>query len=779
MPRADKLKNNFLLGEISPLSHGQLRSDQYEAGVEHLKNFFVLPQGGVIKRSGTRGVALSSTSVSSEAHLIPFVVSEDDSYVIEISPDIDWTLFKDHAVNGTLSSANFRAHIGQDTQYLQIGDTMMFKSNSYPVTLRRVSASTWSFGTFETINGIKAKGPFNSQNILDSGTYTAATITPSGTTGTITLTASGAGFFEDGWAGRQVLMQDSAGNYTRVEFGTYSTATLYTGCTVLGAAFASAVASSIWALGLLHNGTGSALSGGAGCKAIGIYQDRLALGGFDLAPNRIALSRPGVYNDFMHLEPDATEVDDDGILLDIADRRNNNILWLQGTANGLLFGTIGSEGVVEGSDDDSTLTPSNVSARIFSNYGSSAKRPAPLATGSDYLVPSGSQRALRKIGRNRQVGAFETTEISALHEHLLQHKVSHVQHQLEPYPRLWATVLRGSPEATLDYDDSFKTEMICALYDSKSGVFAPSRVELGGYGNAGGDSPLIRSVAVIPSPDGTRDEAWILAERYINGTTYKSIEYFTPEFEQDTPLESGVFLDASASTDSKEYILAVTQASPAVITFRASTTLFSNGNIVKIEDVTGMTELNGNTYTLANKSGNTFELQGVDSTGFNAFTYSSQGVGRLTTVSYTNATFANETWRYVADGIDMGDVTLDSNGTFTFDRATHVHSGYPYNADMKLLRPEAGSATGTAMGKTQRIHRVSLMLDKTVNLKIGKDFDNLYPVRAAAATDLFTGIVSVNSNIDYELGNRLCLRIDTPLPGTILAITQHLATQDR
>ena len=61
----------------------------------------------------------------------------------------------------------------------------------------------------------------------------------------------------------------------------------------------------------------------------------------------------------------------------------------------------------------------------------------------------------------------------------------------------------------------------------------------------------------------------------------------------------------------------VSQANPAVVT---AVNTFANGEQVTISNVVGMTELNGNTYTVANVTANDFELSGVDSTAFTAYT---------------------------------------------------------------------------------------------------------------------------------------------------------------
>ena len=66
-------------------------------------------------------------------------------------------------------------------------------------------------------------------------------------------------------------------------------------------------------------------------------------------------------------------------------------------------------------------------------------------------------------------------------------------------------------------------------------------------------------------------------------------------------------------------ITGATKANPVVIT-NSSTNSFVNGEVVKIVSVGGMVELNGNTYTVANRSDTTFELSGVNGTGYTTYT---------------------------------------------------------------------------------------------------------------------------------------------------------------
>lgn len=84
-------------------------------------------------------------------------------------------------------------------------------------------------------------------------------------------------------------------------------------------------------------------------------------------------------------------------------------------------------------------------------------------------------------------------------------------------------------------------------------------------------------------------------------------------------LTTGVISLISTNT---KFITAVTQANPAVVTTNIAHG-YANGDIVEIVGVVGMTELNGNLYTVAGATSTTFQLSGIDSTGYTA--YSSAG----------------------------------------------------------------------------------------------------------------------------------------------------------
>lgn len=81
-----------------------------------------------------------------------------------------------------------------------------------------------------------------------------------------------------------------------------------------------------------------------------------------------------------------------------------------------------------------------------------------------------------------------------------------------------------------------------------------------------------------------------------------------------------IFKDEGIITQTAQAITGITQANPAVLTYSGADT-YANGDRVVISGVSGMVQVNNREFTVANVNAgaNTFELQGLDSTGFTAY----------------------------------------------------------------------------------------------------------------------------------------------------------------
>lgn len=132
-------------------------------------------------------------------------------------------------------------------------------------------------------------------------------------------------------------------------------------------------------------------------------------------------------------------------------------------------------------------------------------------------------------------------------------------------------------------------------------------------------------------------------------------------------------------------ITGITKANPAVVTYSGADT-FNNGDEVYIEGVSGMTEVNGRLFTInnVNTGANTFELQGVDSTGYTAYTANGTikntifTLGGVTPASATVAINVSWTASSGAKGYNVymtsGSTTATTMNDFGFVATTSVPS---------------------------------------------------------------------------------------------------------
>ncbi len=79
----------------------------------------------------------------------------------------------------------------------------------------------------------------------------------------------------------------------------------------------------------------------------------------------------------------------------------------------------------------------------------------------------------------------------------------------------------------------------------------------------------------------------------------------------------GALLRVSSAEAAAKVITGITAANPPVVT--SSTHGYANGDIVRIADVVGMVQVNDRAFVVANQTTNTFELKGVDGTGYTAY----------------------------------------------------------------------------------------------------------------------------------------------------------------
>jgi hypothetical protein len=123
------------------------------------------------------------------------------------------------------------------------------------------------------------------------------------------------------------------------------------------------------------------------------------------------------------------------------------------------------------------------------------------------------QRAGRKLfaaDYNFYLNRYDSTDQSKYSYHISIGGIVALAYQQEPWSVLWGVRADG---ALLSY-----------TFNREDNVMAWCRHNLGNGG-------FCESVAVIPAPDGLRDELWMIVRRTINGVVIRTVEYVPKHFE--------------------------------------------------------------------------------------------------------------------------------------------------------------------------------------------------------------------------------------------------------
>jgi Flp pilus assembly protein TadG len=131
--------------------------------------------------------------------------------------------------------------------------------------------------------------------------------------------------------------------------------------------------------------------------------------------------------------------------------------------------------------------------------------------------------------------------------------------------------------------------------------------------------------------------------------------------------------DADWTDGSSKNISGATRANPVVIT--SNNHGFSNGDIVWISGVRGMTQINDRAFVVANRSANTFQLQGVNGSSYS--NYSRNGTIRrcLTSecrvvVTADNHGFSTNDWTYITGVGGMTQINSSGDTAWQVERLT-------------------------------------------------------------------------------------------------------------
>ena len=297
----------------------------------------------------------------------------------------------------------------------------------------------------------------------------------------------------------------------------------------------------------------------------------------------------------------------DGLSYTIAHNQVNTIRWMQSTSRGISIGTTGGVFLGSASTPATAVTPTDFSAHPHLAWGAQDDN-FPIQTGAgNVLYPQIGGLVVREVLYSFERDQLIARPISRLAEHVtVGGLVRQTAYTQQPNSLAWFIRSDG--------------QLISLTYEPLEEVVGWSRHILGGS-LAGESNPVVESVAVVHNTP--NDELWMIVRRTVDGATKRYVEYMTAERAANDRQDDSFYVDSGITKFDSKAITGATDVNPVVIT--ATGHGFSNGDKVRIRDVKGMAEINDISFKIAEVQTNSFELATINGLVVTAATQANPG----------------------------------------------------------------------------------------------------------------------------------------------------------
>jgi hypothetical protein len=839
---------SFVAGEFGPKLSGRTDFEKYSSGCKTLENMMVHPQGMASRRIGTKFVSEVKTS-SLKTRLIPFEFSTTQTYMLEFGngyirffKDKGQILEGDITISG-ITKANpgvvtATAHGYSDGDFVIISavagmtqvngktykvaskttntfelqdvdgnnvDTSGYSTYSSAGTINKIYQITTNYLTAElfqiktaqsadvlyithpnhevsklertghtswTLSEVSfTKGPFLSENTTAITLTTSATTVGSGRT----LTASSS-LFASTDVGRQVELGDGWGTITAYTSGTVVTWTITEAATGSG--------STTWSLGAFSDTTGHP-------SCVSFFEQRLVFAATSNEPQTLYFSKSGDYEN-MTSGTDAA----DAMVYTIASNFVNAIRYLKSQRT-LIIGTTGGEYTLSADGTDAAVTPTNITIKKQSSYGSA--NVDALTVGNAVIFLQRAKRKIRELAYNFDQDSYVAPDLTILNDAVTESGVNEMEFQQSPDSLIWV-VRDDGVLGSLCYQ---RSENVVAWTRHKlGGHFGECTITVTDYSNISVGTKL-----KLTKSDGT---SVTFTSESSGGTAPDETLGFRPNQDNDTTADN-IYTAINAHED-----FTVENPASNVVTVRETTHSAGLLTITSTDDVRLAVTSEGNSVveSIASISGSLNEdelwcickrtINGTtrryvevfsdfdfDETDPEVFHFVDSGLsydGTATTSITGLEHLEGETVTILADGATHATKTV-SSGAITLDRSSKkVKVGLAYSSILQTMRLDggAGEYAGTAQSKIKRISKVTLRLFETVGAKVGNSLTNLDSIPFRTTSDPLDTPVStflegdkvIEFPGDYDTDGYIVVKQEQALPLSVLAIYPELVTHD-
>lgn len=562
MAKIKTIQTNFSAGELSPQGRGRVDIARYNNALKSMQNLISLSLGGVRKRPGLERLASVKTG---SPRLIPYIINQDEAFMLEIGDGYGRVYLPDGTQVGApyeFIHPYTAAQFGSLDYSQGESEMLMFHQSVFPQRLRHFAEDAWlcepipfistpidevgdypaigltlsasTVGTGRTVTASAAfflQGDVGRAILYDTGvavitawtdsthvtaeikTAFPSTLVPSGEWNlesspqvncnpseptvappemdpvgtTISFVLSSPGF-----------RSTDVGKYISINSGLVKL-TVFTDSTHMNGTIIQPLSATIDAVALSWKLMANVWSAATGYPRTGTFHEqRLVTAGSTLKPQTIWGSKSGDYQDFT-LGPN----DDDSFSFTLAGNDNQvNLVNFLVSARDLVALSFGGEYLLRGGVEK-PITPTNVSIKIESSYGSQQVRPA--LVGKETLFVQRGGRKLRALSYSFQDDGYSANDLTTLAEHISQTGIKEMAFQQVPEPLLWIVLNNGN--------------LISCTLDKSLDIIA---------WNPHFTDGAFESVAVLPNGD--REQVWFIVRRSVNGSTVRYVERFQPDW---------------------------------------------------------------------------------------------------------------------------------------------------------------------------------------------------------------------------------------------------------
>ena len=657
---------NFASGELNPLLVTRTDANAYFSGAKTLRNWYLLDEGGIMRRPGTTYKA----TLPGESRVIPFIFSNDELAVFVLSNNRLDVYGSDGAAIQTNITSNCNWTTAQlfELNFAQFGDTVFLTHRNNAIReIKRTSATSFTVSAFAfeedtsvSVGGVnKSTQPFYK--------YAAAGLT-------ITLSSHATGTGRTATASADFFTTNHVNTYLKIN-GKQVFITARTNATEATVTVIEDVVST----GPHADFEEQLISAERGFpQAVTFHDNRLYFGGVRDAPAAVVGSRVGEYLNFAV----GTGLADQAINVFVSGDRVNEIRHLVSSRN-LQVLTDGGEYFVPTSTDTSAVTPANITFLRQTPYGCSRAKPIIFDGATLYAQKNG--KAIREYLFSDVENAYASTSISILASHLVK----------APVDMAMITGTTTRPEQFAFFTNN----------DGTLGLFHSVRAEK----IAGWTQWSTKTNDEFTSITAINENLFCVVKRQLEGGTVYTLEKFA---EQDD-----LTLDCSGTTTVNQ------QGSPLIngasqtgtsVNVDGYTTAPNTGDVITIAGITGSYEIQTVTPTA---SGHTVVLDQAlaSSPGDNAVITITSG-----RVHNSPAHLTQETVNAVDGTFSLGSFVTSASDTITFDVAHNagVVVGFNYEPSLETMPIDREVANGPLTGQIKRISRAVIDLSDSLNVAL-------------------------------------------------------------